>query len=104
MQSSDRNVFNESQSRADSAFHMLRTVSSTDTCQLAFLNRRSLVRRTQESARALVADEAGGLAVEEHRTAADEDGNHGGVVAVDHSGQTAVLLDAVLGVVIESRV
>src|SRR5215207_2572740 len=103
MQSSDRNVFSKSQSRADSAFHIPRTVSSTDTCQLTFLSRPrgSLVGRPQEPPRALLADEIGGLAVEEHRVAADEYSLHGVVVAIHHAGQTAILLDTFLGIVVE---
>src|SRR6185295_18734252 len=100
MQSSDRNVFSAPQSRADSAFHIPCTVSSTDTCELHLLggDGRGLVRGAQEAPRTLLADDVGRLAIEEHRTAADE---YGVVVAVDHAGQPAVLLDRVLGVVIQ---
>src|SRR4051812_41300344 len=106
MQSADRNVFKESQSRAERAFHMPRTVSSTDTCELRFVsgNCGSLVRGAQEAAGAVPADKIGRLAVEEHRAAADENRGDGVVVAVDHPGQPAVLLDRVLGVAIESRI
>src|SRR5215210_4121041 len=106
MQSSDRNVFKESQSRADRAFHMPRTVSSTDTCELRFVSGDcgSLVCGAQEAAGAVSADEVGWLAVEEDRSATDENSGDGVVVAVDHAGQPAVLLDGVLGVVIESRI
>src|SRR3979490_3075598 len=102
MQSSDRNVCSSSQSRADSAFHMPRTVSSTDTCRLTFLHRdrRRLVRGPQEPAGPLLTDEGGGLAVEEHRTPADQHGVEADGVAVDHAGQTAILIDTILGVVV----
>src|ERR1700754_4592078 len=101
MQSSDRNCVIPSQSLADRAFHMPRTVSSTDTCELTLMcgDCGGLVRGAQEAAGALLADEIGRLAVEENRTAADEYRVHGVVVAVDHAGQAAVLLRAILGVV-----
>src|SRR6476469_3283879 len=104
MQSSARNGFMPSQSRADSAFHIPRTVSSTDTCQLAFCNRRGLVCRAQEAPGARLADEWRRQTVEEYRPTADEHGTDGVVVAVDHAGQPAILLDAGLGIVIERRV
>ena len=49
----------------------------------------------QETAGALAAEHLGGLAVEEHRTAADEHGGDSVVVAVDHPRQPAVLIDRV---------
>src|SRR4051794_36906427 len=103
MQSSERNGFIPSQSRADSAFHMPRTVSSTDTCQLTFCDWQgwSLVRGAQEAPGASLADQVGGLAVDEHRAPADQYRLHGVVVAVHHAGQAAVLLDTVFGVGIE---
>src|SRR6267154_2579655 len=107
MQSSDRNVFSSSQSRADSAFHMPRTASSADTCQLTFSKHghgRSLVRGAQEPAGAPLADEIGRLAVEEHRAAADEYRADGLVVAIHHARQPAVLFDAILGVAVKRRV
>src|SRR6185436_6032813 len=88
MQSSDRNAFSDSQSRVDSAFHIPRTVSSTDTCELHLLggDGRGLMRGTEEAPRALLADDFGRLAAEEDRTAADEHGGDCVVVAVDHPG------------------
>src|SRR6478609_9581640 len=73
MQSSDRNCFISSHSRADRALHMLRTVSSTDTCQLTVRRRDrwDLVRGTQEPTGALFADEIAGRAVDENRAVAD---------------------------------
>ena len=52
---------------------MLRTVSSTDTCQLTFLrrDRGDLVRGTQEPTGALFADEIAGRAVDENRAPAN---------------------------------
>src|SRR6185295_19005886 len=106
MQSSDRNCFIPSQSRADRALHMLRTVSSTDTCQLTFLrrDRRGLVRGTQEPTGALFADEIAGRAVDENRAPANKHGIDGSIIAVGHPGQPAVLLDLFLGVVIKRLV
>src|ERR1700704_1510814 len=103
MHSSDRNCFIPSQSRADNAFHIPRTVSSTDTCQLTLMRGdcRGFVRGTQEPAGALLADEIGGFAIEEHRAASDEYRVDGVVVAIDHAGQAGVLLDTILGVVIQ---
>src|SRR3954447_18960486 len=103
MQSSDRNVFSDSQSRADRAFHIPRTVSSTDTCELAFLYRqcRCLACCPQEPPGALLAHDVGRLAVEEYRTATDENRFHGVVVAVHHAGGTAVVLDGVLGILVQ---
>src|SRR3981081_4624802 len=97
MQSSDRNVFSSSQSRADSAFHMPRTGSSPDPCTLPFPKHGpggSLVRGAQEPAGAPLADEIGRLAVEEHRAAADEYRADGLVVAIHHARPPAVLSDA----------
>src|SRR5215208_2789475 len=104
MQSSDRKVFNESQSRADSAFHIPWTVSSTDTGQLTFLKGGGFVRGAQVTPSASPADDVGGLAVEKHHAAADEYRADGGVVAVDHAGQPAVLVDRLLGVLVQRRV
>src|SRR5690349_15961615 len=104
MQSSDRNVVSDSQSLADSAFHMPRTVSSTDTGELHLVGSGGLVRGAQESAGALHADDVGQLAVDEHRAASHEHRADGVVVAVDHPGQPAVLLDAVLGIAVERRI
>src|SRR5688500_8900705 len=106
MQSSDRKVFNESQSRAESAFHIPWTVSSTDTGELTFLNGNcgSLVCGTQETPGAFLADDAGRRAVEENRATADEHRADGGVVPVDHAGQSAVLVNGLLGVVVQGRV
>src|ERR1700736_6467101 len=103
MQSSERNALRESQSRADRAFHIPRTVPSTDTGQLTLLRRycRGFVRGAQEAAGALLADDFGRPAVEEHSTARDEHRVDGVVVAVDHPGRAAVLLDTILCVVIE---
>src|SRR6188768_1203473 len=99
MQSSDRNCFISSNSRADRALHMLRTVSSTDTCQLTVgrRDRWDLVRGTQEPTGALFADEIAGRAVDENRAPANEHSIDGSVVAVDHPGQAAILLDLFLG-------
>src|ERR1700694_85407 len=99
MQSSDRKDLTDSQSRAESARHKPRTVSSTDTRQLDSLSVRCRcpVCGAQEASGALLAHDVGSLAVEEGRASADENGVHGVVVAVDHAGQAAVLLDALLG-------
>src|ERR1700754_3035960 len=104
MQSSARNGFMPSQSLADRAFHMPWTVSSTDTCELHLFGGDcgGLVGGAQEPSGSLRADELCRLAVEEHRPAADEHGAHNLVVAVDHARHPAVLLDVVLGVVVES--
>src|SRR6476646_7154957 len=103
MQSSDRNCFVPSQSRADRALHMLRTVSSTDSCQLAFLrrDRGRLVSGTHEPTGALFADGIAGRAVDENLPTANDEGIDGSIIAVDHRGQPAVLLDLFLGVVIK---
>src|SRR3981081_2969798 len=100
MQSSDRNDFTESQSRADSAFHIPNTVSSTypGALRLPYDPRAGLVGGPQEPSGALLADEVGRLAVEEHRAAADEYRVHSVVISVHHAGQAAVLVDPVLGV------
>src|SRR4029079_15829544 len=101
MQSSDRNCFIPSQSRADRALHMLRTVSSTDTCQLTFLrrDRGGLVRGTQEPTGTLFADEIAGRAVDENRAPGNEHGIDGSIIAVDHPGQPAALSTLALDIV-----
>src|SRR3954447_2293960 len=117
MQSSDRNVLSVSQSRSDSAFHMPNTVWATsvgtaevsiDMCQLRFRRRRAGCRRRpahpQETPGALGPENVGRFAVADDRTPADQHQIDGVVVAVDHPGQAGVLLDGVLGVVLEVAV
>jgi hypothetical protein len=59
------------------------------------------MRGAQEAACAVLADEIGRLAFQKYRATSDEYRFDGVVVAVDHAGQAAILLDAVLGVFIE---
>src|SRR4051812_3369432 len=115
MQSSERYVFRASQLRSDSACHIPRTTCftsasvdasccSTDIGEFAF--RGGGGRRlpgAQEAAGAFIAECRGGFTVAEHGATGDEYRGDGVVVAVDHAGQPAVLLNLLFGVIIKRR-
>src|SRR5271163_3833216 len=67
-------------------------------------NGRRLSARAQEAAGAHGPEKTRGLAVGDHLLTADEHRGDGVVVAVDHARQPAVLVDALLGVLVQRGV
>jgi len=81
--------------------HRIDAVDDNQAGEVLVGRQRFQTKSEQEAAGALPTDEVGGVAVDEHRVAADEHGADGVIVAVDHAGQAAILLDPFLGVLIE---
>src|SRR5690349_5888416 len=98
MQSSARKVFTASQLRADNARHIPNTTSADIGELLVAAQGADRAARGEEAAGARAAHQLRWPSVVEDRPAADQHYRHGVVVAVDHPGQPAVLVDGGLGV------